>query len=140
MPESTLFAGGLLQPIQAAPTRPAWLASGFSVSPSVPPYLLGFPCRDPRLAAVVEHRTPTIDWPQVPIPAPLCAALRRVVTLFTPLRLERPAPVLILHGHDGTGRSLAAEALCRDLGLGLLRVDLEAARASAEPWDTLVPA
>ena len=50
MPESTLFASGLLQPIHAAPTRPAWLASGFSVSPSVPPYLLGFPARDPRLA------------------------------------------------------------------------------------------
>ena len=140
MPESTLFASGLLQPIHPAPTRPVWLASGFSVSPSVPHYLLGFPCRDPRLAADVEHRTPAIDWPQVPIPAPLYAALRRVPTLFTPLRLERPAPVLILQGHDGTGRSLAAEALCRDLGLALLRVDLEAARASAEPWDKLVPA
>src|SRR6266540_1638349 len=48
------------------------LASGFSVSASVPHYLLGFPSRDPRLAAVVEHRTPAIDWSQVPIPAPLC--------------------------------------------------------------------
>ena len=140
MPESTLFTSGLLQPIYPAPERPAWLAGGFFVSTSVPRYLLGFPARDPGLAAVVEHRTPVIDWPEVPIPIALCAALRRVLTFFTAPRSQRPAPVLILEGHAGTGRNLAAEAICRDLGLALLRVDLEAARMSTEPWYKLMPA
>src|SRR5439155_14856786 len=41
MPDAVLFSGGLLQWISSTPERPSWLASGFSVSPMVLPYLSG---------------------------------------------------------------------------------------------------
>jgi DNA polymerase III delta prime subunit len=135
LPEATLFGSGLLQPIASTPERPSWRAAGFSVAPAVAHYLSGAPCLDSRLTPFVEQRTPTAEWERLPIPADQRAALRRLPHLFA--RLLSAGPVLVFVGRDSTGRGLAAEAICGELGRSLLRVDLEALRASGENLNRL---
>jgi len=143
MPEANLFTGGLLQWKLPAAERSSWLASGFSVSPTLLHYLSHIYSLDARLTSFVEQRTPEIEWEEVPISPDQRIALRRVARLVVSRAANRPnqsMPLVILAGREGTGRHLAAEAMCRELGMTLLCVDLEAFRASAESIETLLPA
>src|ERR1044071_9239574 len=140
MPEQTLFTSGLLQQIQPAPQRPLWLARGFSISPPALSYLLGGAACDPTQTAFIECRRPALEWQQIPVSGHQRAALKRLLNLFTAPDPERPAPVVIFAGRQGSGRNLAAEAICRELGLALLNVDVEAASVAAEPWPKLIAA
>jgi len=136
-PESTLFSTGILNTVQAAPQRPSWLADGFSVAPAVSGYLLGLSYRDSRLSAVIEACEPSTSWENVPLAEDKRAALRQTIKLFKPPLSGGTAPILVLEGRYGSGTWETAEALCHDLGVSLLRVDLEAARASGEPLGKL---
>ena len=131
LPEAKLFSSGLLQPITSATDRRSWLATGFSAAPTVCQYLSNTSSLDPRLASFVEQRTPSIDWQRLPISSDLKNALCRFSRRYMDSRSS--LPTIILVGHDGVGRGLAAEAVCQELGLSsLLRVDLEVLRASGE--------
>lgn len=137
-PEATLFASGLLQPIPLTAERSAWLATGFSVAPAAPHYLSGVVCVDPRLARIVESRTPAIEWERLPISVDQRRALRR--WLDPRSRSPVPMPLLVFTGRAGSGREETAEAICCELGVPLLRVDLELLRASGENINRLAQA
>ena len=129
-PQANLFGSGLLQPIASTTEGRSWLATGFSVAPVVPHYLAGTPCLDAWLTPFVEERKTCVKWEQLPISSDLLNTLRRLPNLFA--NAASGGPIVILSGRNGSGRSLAAEAVCHALGLALLRVDLEALRASGE--------
>ena len=131
LPEAKLFSSGLLQPISSVTERRAWLATGFSAAPAVCQYLANSSSLDPRLASFVEQQTPSIDWHRLPI----SADLKNVLCRFACRYIDSPSsiPIVVLIGPRGVGRSLAAEAVCHELGiLSLLRVDLDDLRASGE--------
>lgn len=132
LPEATLFSSGLLQPIHTSPEHPSWLASGFSLTSGVSQYVLGLPFRDPRLSSPTRYRVLTIGWDEVPLSASLRSPLQQVVHLFRHAASNKPSPMLVFEGRYGAGRGLAAEAICRDLGLSLLHVDIKAACSSAD--------
>ena len=138
--ESTLFSEGLLNTIQAASQRPSWLADGYFVSPAASSFLLDVPYRDPRLAGFVEQCEPSMPWDKVPLTEDKRSGLRRIVNLFKPPLSGGTAPLLVFEGRYGAGTWEAAEALCFDLSVPLLRVDMEAARASGEPLRKLAQA
>jgi hypothetical protein len=73
---------------------------------------------------------PCVEWERLPISSDLLNTLRRLPHLFA--NASSGGPIVILSGRNGSGRGLAAEAVCHALGLSLLRVDLEALRASGE--------
>ncbi|NOT54932.1 MAG: ATP-binding protein [Deltaproteobacteria bacterium] len=129
-PQANLFGSGLLQPIASTTDGRSWLATGFSVAPVVPHYLSGTPCLDARLTPFVEERKTCVEWERLPVSSDLLNTLRRLPHLFA--NASSGGPIVILSGRNGSGRGLAAEAVCYELGLSLLRVDLEALRASGE--------
>lgn len=140
LPEATLFTAGLLQRIQPTPEHPSWLASGFTLASPVSHYILGLPFLDPRLTAFVEHSMPSPGWDKLPLSENLRSALARASAIFKQCSLHRRLPILVLEGRYGSGRRLAAEAVCRALEISILQVDLEAARASSEPPQKIVQA
>ena len=133
LPDSTLFADGLLQPVQAAGERTSSLTSGFALAQAATHCLLGHAPPLPSSAATfVRHEAGAKTWDDVPLAAVRRASLRQVLNFFDPARLEGDAPLLVFEGRYGAGRLAAAAALCGELGLPLLRVDVEAARAASE--------
>jgi len=131
LPEAKLFNSGLLQPIASGTDRRSWLATGFSPAASVCQYLANASSLDPRLASFVEQRTSLINWDRLPISSDLKDALCRFAHRYSESGSRLPTVILV--GHDGVGRGLAAEAVCRELGVSsLLRLDLDALRASGE--------
>jgi len=132
LPQAPLFRHSLLQPIQPTPERPSWLAGGFSMTASLPHFLLGHSCQSPTLAPFVEYRLPATEWEAVPVASRQRAALQRLTTFYQQTRVGRPPPVLIFEGRDGAGSGQAAEALCHALGIPLLYVDLQPVRASLD--------
>jgi ATPase family associated with various cellular activities (AAA) len=140
MPDAALFNSGLLQWQPSTTERPSWLASGFFVSPAVLHFLSDICALDSRLTSFVEQRRPAVEWEQVLISSDQRVALRRMVDLFASRLANQPMPLAIFAGRDGAGRRLAAEAVCGELGVALLCVDLEALRASSENIAKLLPA
>jgi AAA+ superfamily predicted ATPase len=137
LPDRVLFAAGLLQPGQTPVDRLSWRSGGFSPAPGVAHHLLGLPAGDPRVAGVAELQQPAAGWDDLPLPLDLQSRLRRLPTLF---QQGRPGPLLVFAGRRGSGRSRAAEAICADLRLPLLRVNLAALRTGLEPWPRICPA
>ena len=132
MPESVLLRSGLLQLMSSTqPERHSWLASGFTVAPSVVHHLSGSQHLDPRLSSFVEERRTVAGWEQIPVTSDRREALRRITSLGVPSSSNQFTPLVVLTGRDGSGRRLAAEAVCHELGLSMLRVDLESLRAYA---------
>ncbi len=129
-PGATLFSNGLLQSISSASQHASWLASGFSVAPALLHYLLGFSDLDSRVAGVFQQQSKNVQM----MPAQQ-AAVTGIVNL---LLHSRAFPLIIFTGREGTGRGTAAEAVCRELGIPLLRVDLTTLRASAEGFEKLL--
>ena len=137
--EAKLFGSGLLQLVNAAGDRRSWFATAFAAAPPVSQYLANAESLDPRLAPFVELQNTSIDWQRLSIAADLENALhnfsRRMVAA------KSRWPVVVLAGVQGVGRAQAAEAMCRELGISsLLRVDLEALRASGENPGELIRA
>ncbi len=138
LPEANLFTSGLLQPATSSPVHPSWLSGGFSLSTTVSHHLQGFLSHDPYLYPFIKHKAPKADWSDVPLPTELCATLRRSINLLRHPSPEKPLPYIIFEGRYGTGRFMAAEAMCQNMGLSLLRVDMEAVRASSEPLTRVI--
>src|SRR6266496_613901 len=129
-PGATLFSNGLLQSISSASQHASWLASGFSVAPALLHYLLGFSDLDSRVAGVFQQQSKNVQM----MPAQQAAVTGMVNLLLH----SRAFPLIIFTGREGTGRGTAAEAVCRELGIPLLRVDLTTLRASAEGFEKLL--
>jgi hypothetical protein len=140
LPDAPLFRTGLLCSVSASAERPSWRAGGFAAAPPVVHAGLGTPCLDPCLAACVEMCCPAADWDVLPVAGALRDALCRAVSLLTPTAPGMTVPILVFEGRYGSGRRQAAEAVCRERGLALLRVDWEAGSASGEPLPKLIQA
>jgi hypothetical protein len=135
LPAAELFRTGLLRSIESQTERVTWLSSGFNAHPALAHFLLGAeelphsrlirPVRAPEAA---EEDATQDDVPE---------RLRGVGRLFHDGRAEGRAPMLVLEGPHGAGRLAAAGAVCRSLGLTLLRVDLWAARGFGESLPAL---
>ena len=139
LPEAKLFGSGLLQPVNAAGDRRSWLATAFAAAPPVSQYLANAASLDPRLAPFVQLQDVSLDWQRLSIDAEVKNALynfsRRMVTA------KSRWPAVVLAGARGVGRAQAAEAVCRELGISsLLRIDLDALRASGENPNELIKA
>ncbi len=63
--------------------------------------------------------------------------MRLVLNLFIHSPSPKTLPVFPFEGRSGSGRSLAVEALCKELAMPLLRVDVEAMRSSPEQMQPL---
>ena len=133
--EATLFSSGLLQPVTQTPERPSWLSSCFSVAPSVLHSLSGIECFDPRSPLTSAERPPPPTWDEIPISKELRSRLRRITRLDSQ---NDSAPLIVFSGHEGSGRGLAASAICSELGKQLVRVDLAALRAQPESFERLM--
>jgi AAA+ superfamily predicted ATPase len=132
-PGATLFSSGLLHSISAAPQQPSSLASGFSVAPVLLHNLLGFHDLEWRLPGISPARSGVKGKNLQLMPAQQ-AAVTAVVNL---LLQSRTFPLIVFTGREGSGRTTAAQAVCRELGIPLLRVDLTALRSSAEGFEKL---
>jgi ATP-dependent 26S proteasome regulatory subunit len=130
MPEATLFGSSLLQPIPSIPARPTWLATGFSAATAVSHYMYGVACLDAHLTSFVKLKTPVVEWDRISIPAHLRAALQHLLNHHA--RSSAAMPLLVFTGRAGAGREATAGAICGELGLPLLRVDLELLRSTGE--------
>jgi ATP-dependent 26S proteasome regulatory subunit len=132
-PGATLFSSGLLHSISAAPQQPSSLASGFSVAPVLLHNLLGFHDLESRLPGISPARS-GVEGKNLQLMPAQQAAVTAVVNL---LLQSRTFPLIIFTGREGSGRTTAAQAVCRELGIPLLRVDLTALRSSAEGFEKL---
>jgi hypothetical protein len=135
-PGATLFSTGLLQSISAAPQRASLLASGFSVAPALLPYLLGFQDLDSCGLRILAARSGAERKTLLLTPAQRVA----VTGIVNLLRKARAFPLIVFNGREGSGRGTAAETVCGELGIPLLRVDLTAIRSSAEGFDKALQA
>jgi hypothetical protein len=135
-PAATLFSSGLLQSISAAPQQASLLASGFWVAPVLLHYLLGFHDLDSRVRCILPAGA-RVERKNLLLTPAQRAAVTGIVNL---LLQTRAFPLIVFNGRDGSGRSTAAEVVCGELGIPLLRVDLTALRASAEGFDKALQA
>jgi SpoVK/Ycf46/Vps4 family AAA+-type ATPase len=133
--ESALFSSNLLQEIPSPAERPSWLASGFSVAPSVLHYLSGIECIDSRLPVTMQQRPAPLEWEELTISPAQHVTVSRIVNLA---RQDKTLPLIVFSGREGSGRSRAAEAVCHELEIVLVRVDLSALRGSTENFEKLV--
>ena len=136
-PQAALFAGNLLHTIEPSLCASS-LAHGFALAHPLADFLLGYRYDDAHLAAFTETVEGSIVWDKIPLPADAVTRLRQVAKRFK--GSNGPLPLFLLEGRPGSGRSLAARALCGELGFSLLKFDLEAARASTEPLSELINA
>lgn len=91
---------------------------------------------NPRLAALARKITPRYEWNDIILPADQLNILRELVATVQarPIVLEQwglgkklvaSAGVTVLFaGPPGTGKTMAAEVIARDLGLDLYKIDL----------------
>ncbi|HEX6904108.1 MAG TPA: ATP-binding protein [Thermoanaerobaculia bacterium] len=99
-------------------------------------FLFGSDEPDARLLPYVRVVEPVARLEDLLLPA---AAKQGLLALGRSWRAGGQAAVLYLQGPYGAGRETAAEALCRELGLGLLVVDLERLLATEDDlFETLV--
>jgi hypothetical protein len=127
LPEAPLFRTGLLQVVPDSQVHRSWLATGFDLAPMAAHHLLGIQALDPQLASCVTILNSTPEWDTVPIPASLKEELGRVGQLLQANHSGDQGLLLIFEGRYGAGRAGTAGAICRDLGLPLLQLDLRAA-------------
>ncbi|MDO8673621.1 MAG: ATP-binding protein, partial [Dehalococcoidia bacterium] len=85
-------------------------------------WLLGDDHLDRRLASCADLTSPHLGLSHLVLAAPLRHQLERLVERGKNAGL---LPICYLHGPAGVGRRTAAKAVCADLGLPLLTVDVE---------------
>ena len=134
-PHATLFSSGLLESISSAPLQASSLASGFSVAPALLHYLLGFHDLDSRVPCIFQSQRSGEERKDVLMTPAQRAAVNGIVNLQLQMRAF---PLIVFSGREGSGRITAAEAVCRELNVPLLRVDLVALRAAGEGFEKLL--
>jgi hypothetical protein len=91
-----------------------------------------------RLDGLAQRITPSAGWDDLVLPAPQIAALRQIASQvrhratvyerwgFATRGARGLGQTVLFAGDSGTGKTMAAEVLARDLDLELLRIDLAA--------------
>ncbi|HVG43110.1 MAG TPA: ATP-binding protein [Longimicrobium sp.] len=134
LPDAPLLAGGLLRELDAAADRPGSLSTGLVVSPLAARWALGLPLGTHGLGPGATLHAPAEPRALAPARAD---ELRRAARLWA--AAEEPV-VLALEGPRGSGRAEAAALVCRELGIPLVRVDLDAVRAAPDGLPALLAA
>ncbi|HEX3559759.1 MAG TPA: ATP-binding protein [Pyrinomonadaceae bacterium] len=130
LPESKLFRLGLLHMLPHAAERASSLARGFTPDSSLTQFLLGNGAAA-RSAFITLDETPA-GWDEVLLDSARREKLRRLGKLFGRRGEKKGVPLVVFEGQYGSGRLTAARAVCRELGLSLLSVDLAAAKSAGE--------
>jgi ATPase family associated with various cellular activities (AAA)/Winged helix domain, variant len=124
-PTGRLTGLGIVERIDPPSARPSLLNAGFALTPMVTQFLLGLPLADPRLPGLVE-----IVSPAVATDAPHGALARRLAVLQR--SAGENAATIVLLGERGSGRARCASAICHELGMPMLRLELGAIRHGSE--------
>jgi SpoVK/Ycf46/Vps4 family AAA+-type ATPase len=116
--------------------QPPLLSKYLKVDDRVVDYLLESDELDARLSPYARHYLPQTRLEDLLLPHDI---KRRLALLAREGRMERQSLAFYFQGPYGVGKQTAAEALCRELGIGLLVVDGERLLAQAEvPCGTMV--
>ena len=134
-PAGRLAQAGIVERIEPPAARPSLLNAGFALTAMVTQFLLGLPLADPRLSGIAEIAPPH-EPHDVPADAERIALVRRLAAL---LRSHDPAAVALV-GERGSGRCAAAAAVCHELGIPMLQVQLDAPGHKPEAASSLVSA
>jgi ATP-dependent 26S proteasome regulatory subunit len=137
-PDALLWRLGVLERIDAPAARPSCLNGGFALAFPVTQFLLSLPVTDPRLAGVAEPGAARVAWDQLAQPPERSARLRRIAHMF---RADpRQSPALLLTGRAGSGRRMAAAAICCELGMPMWCIDVAASQNASTPPGQLAAA
>jgi len=118
-PQAPMVKYELLRPDSDPHARvSSYLAKCLKVDEHIIDYLLGSDEIDARLLRFAELVNPRVEWEDVVLPDDFKLQLRR---LFSNGRGDL---VCHLQGPYGVGRRSTAEALCRELGIPLLAIDV----------------
>ncbi len=136
-PEAPLFQNGLLRLISAGDSH-SWLAAGFAAAPWVLPHLLGSPEVPGAVTGIGALRPSRAMWDTLPLSKAERDRLRTLPRLFRKQQPEYQPPILLLEGRPGSGRGAVAEALCHELCIPLIAVDLSRCQLGGEGVQSLV--
>lgn len=135
---STLLRNRLLdletQSDEPLPMRP------LRIDDRIAGYLLGSDMQDGRLEGVLSQAKPfEADWQAIIAPAEHIARLGSVADWWTAMRGKSQSGMTIyLYGIYGSGRQLAARAICTRAKTLLLRADLAAAMRSPHGFERII--
>ena len=134
-PDAPLRHHGLIQLFEDPGFRQAsLLGQQLQLDPRITDYLLDGNALDERLQPYAQHVAAGHDPDPLIGPADLKARLLHVITAGTD-----DNPAFYLQGDDGAGRQAMAQALCKELDMGLISVDTRRlAAAKAEDFESLV--
>ncbi|MCC6627517.1 MAG: ATP-binding protein [Chloroflexi bacterium] len=127
LPSAPLLRHALVQLVEDGQRQPALLSRVIKIDDRVVNELLGYPTLDAMLAPFTEIVQPERSFTELVLVPDLIDRLRQTCA---------PAAggvVLALQGSYGSGRQAIAEALCADIGVPLLAVDLERLVRSDQP-------
>ena len=116
------------------------LAHGLRLDPRVANYLLGSEGLDERLKSTEIIAQPNVSWDEVVLPAETRVRLERLLEDVKSDPYENTSIVLHLVGPRGIGKKTVANAVCRDLGKGLLVVDCDILLGSEQAHNSVVVA
>ena len=109
---------------------PPLLGKFIKIDTRVVEYLLGFDELDARLATFTQKIVPEIALAELILPADIQELLERAMRWLgrdaAPASSKHPkGAIFFLQGAYGVGKRSTAAAICRELGIGLLQLDLE---------------
>jgi SpoVK/Ycf46/Vps4 family AAA+-type ATPase len=102
--------------------NPPWLGKYLKVNERVVNYLLDSDEIDTRLLSYVRHTIPQARFDDLLLPSDV---KRHLMSLAQNKRTRDDGLIFYFQGPYGVGKQITAEAICRDLGIGLLAVDGE---------------
>jgi ATP-dependent 26S proteasome regulatory subunit len=133
-PESPLVRYHLLQLYDDPPSRPVpLLAKSLQVDERIASYLLETDRIDARLLPFSHLARPNIKLPDVILPDDTKERLTGLVTQF-----KEKGLICNFHGTHGVGRRATAEAVCSELGIPILNVDVNKMVAVNTPLELLL--
>ncbi len=121
-PAAPLLRHHLIELIEdPAQPRSPLIKKYLKVDDRIVAFLCAEPAIDARLLPGVRHRVPQTALQSLVLPG---LQAKRVAQLAREAHANRRRTVFYFQGSYGVGKQTCAEALCRELGLGLLKVDL----------------
>jgi hypothetical protein len=120
-PAGRLTEAGILERVEPPAARPSLLNAGFALTAMVTQFLSALPLADPRMSGIAEI-VPPYDPDDMPADAERMTLVRRLATLLR----SADAAAIALVGERGSGRAACAAAICRELGIAMVQVHLDA--------------